>query len=225
MFYQSILIDTPNKEWGIENLANILPSEFQYLLSDQHPDIFVIKKDTASSIGVEQVKALISWNAQKPYQGEYKMGIIYDAHKLTTEAQNTLLKTLEEPSPNTQLVLITNHVSAILNTIRSRVQLITLDSDVENTEESIEKIAKNFLSPDYLNRLQTAGEIVEKHADKESQLQILTLIMKRLIEKGKLNPDKKKVLNLLETCKTAYSSIKSGGNTKLTWESLAISMD
>lgn len=224
MFYQSILVDTQAKELEVEKLAKFLAAEFHYLLSDQHADLFSIKKDT-NSIGVDQVKTLISWNAQKPYQGEYKLGIIYDAHKLTPEAQNTLLKTLEEPSPNTQILLITNHVSSILNTIRSRVQLINSSDGQMGMEESIEKTANSFLSPDYLNRLQVAGEIVEKYADKESQLQVLTSVMKKLVEKAKQSSDKKKFVNLLDTCKVAYSSIKSGGNSKLTWESLAISME
>ena len=76
-------------------------------------------------ISIEQVrKAVIDLNLY-PYGGEYRTLVINDAHMLTIAAQNSLLKTLEEPNKTSVLILVTNDTGRILPTIKSRVQQLS----------------------------------------------------------------------------------------------------
>ncbi|MEW6237809.1 MAG: AAA family ATPase [Candidatus Omnitrophota bacterium] len=61
-----------------------------------------------------------------PYESQYKIFIFNDAHRMTTEAANSLLKILEEPFPHNLFLLLTNNVFRILPTILSRCQKIRL---------------------------------------------------------------------------------------------------
>jgi DNA polymerase III delta prime subunit len=95
----------------------------------------IIKK---KKISTEQIREVQSKLSLYPYSGAYKVLIINDAHLLTTSAQNSLLKTLEEPNKTSVLILVTSEVSRILPTIRSRVQSFnfSLASDDEILKES-----------------------------------------------------------------------------------------
>lgn len=88
------------------------------------PDLITIKSESAS-IGVEQVKALQEQLIVQPYyQSSQRVVIIEPAETLTLEAQNRLLKTLEEPPPRTLIILITTTAEALTATIRSRAQAV-----------------------------------------------------------------------------------------------------
>ncbi|GAB6065988.1 DNA polymerase III subunit gamma/tau [Aquifex pyrophilus] len=86
------------------------------------PDL--IEMDAASNRGIDDVRTLKEAVNYKPIKGKYKVYIIDEAHMLTKEAFNALLKTLEEPPPNTVFVLCTTEYDKILPTILSRCQRI-----------------------------------------------------------------------------------------------------
>jgi DNA polymerase III gamma/tau subunit len=97
-------------------------------------DITIIEKDTTAkdakqSIGIEDVKLMQKKIVLKPIRSPQKAVIIEDAHLLTTEAQNALLKVLEEPPANTILILGANTKESLLPTILSRCQLFVLEED------------------------------------------------------------------------------------------------
>ena len=90
---------------------------------DNHPDVKVIApKAGEASIKISQVREMISELSVKPYSGNWRIVIIDEAEKMTPEAQNSLLKSLEEPLSYNIFVLITSHPQMILPTIRSRCQ-------------------------------------------------------------------------------------------------------
>lgn len=93
---------------------------------DTHPYTLLLAPEDGKAIGIETARQLERFLALKvPAASDYHRGIIIeDAHLLTTEAQNALLKTLEEPPEGTILVLTASHEQAVLPPIRSRVQLI-----------------------------------------------------------------------------------------------------
>ncbi len=74
------------------------------------------------SIKVENVRDLGYKLSLKPYAGAYKVAVIDNAHNLTIEAANALLKVLEEPKPHTLMILITDNANRLLPTITSRAQ-------------------------------------------------------------------------------------------------------
>lgn len=82
----------------------------------------------AKAIGIEPIRELEHFLSLKVpgVAGFNRAVIIEDAHKLTTEAQNALLKTLEEPPEGTLIVLTASHAQSLLPTIRSRTQTITI---------------------------------------------------------------------------------------------------
>lgn len=96
-----------------------------------HPDLFVEdlarareERATASHVSIEQVRRVRGHLAMRPVRGPRKVALVDDAERMTADAQNALLKTLEEPPGRTVLVLVATNADALLPTIRSRCQLV-----------------------------------------------------------------------------------------------------
>ncbi|HIU33028.1 MAG TPA: DNA polymerase III subunit delta' [Candidatus Pullichristensenella excrementigallinarum] len=90
-----------------------------------HPDILNIRPE-GKSIGVEAVRAMIQFLSTKPYEGGCQAVVVEQAEKMTPSAQNALLKTLEEPSGEAMVLLLTDAPGALLSTIRSRCRLVRI---------------------------------------------------------------------------------------------------
>ncbi len=90
-------------------------------------------------IGVDEAEKIIKKLALKSYEGGYKIMIIWGADKLNTAASNKLLKIIEEPPAKTVFILIAENEDNILQTIRSRTQLINFKriSDEEISSELV----------------------------------------------------------------------------------------
>jgi len=84
------------------------------------PDMYEI--DAASNRGIDDIRTLRDNVNYAPIKGKYKVYIIDEAHMLTREAFNALLKTLEEPPPHNLFILATTELHRIPDTIRSRCQ-------------------------------------------------------------------------------------------------------
>jgi DNA polymerase-3 subunit gamma/tau len=82
----------------------------------------VIEIDAASNRGIDEIRDLREKVRLVPVQGRYKVYIIDEAHMLTAEAANALLKTLEEPPPHAVLILVTTEPHRLPATITSRTQ-------------------------------------------------------------------------------------------------------
>lgn len=96
-----------------------------------HPDVFVedlerarLDRPSATLLSIDQIRRMRSHLAGKPLRGARKVGIIEPADRATPDAQNALLKTLEEPAGAAVLVLVAANPRALLPTIRSRCQLL-----------------------------------------------------------------------------------------------------
>ena len=91
------------------------------------PDIIrLVHEKKTGTIGVEEIRTQINGDILiKPYSSPYKIYIVEDAEKMTIQAQNALLKTIEEPPVYAVLLLLTANAGMLLPTIRSRC--VTLD--------------------------------------------------------------------------------------------------
>lgn len=89
-----------------------------------HPDVQVIEPDGAT-VKIEQIRALEAEAALAPYEAKWKVSILDSAERMTEQAANALLKTLEEPPRDTVFILLASAVSALLPTIVSRCQTVT----------------------------------------------------------------------------------------------------
>ena len=93
--------------------------------SQNHPDIIYVKHEKPNTISIDEIREqLINDVMIKPYSSPYKIYIIDEAQKLTLQAQNALLKTIEEPPAYAVVMLLADNPDALLPTISSRcVQL------------------------------------------------------------------------------------------------------
>ncbi|MBI2062936.1 MAG: hypothetical protein HYT61_01695 [Candidatus Yanofskybacteria bacterium] len=96
-----------------------------------NPDILTVSPASSESwhsIAIEEIRKIKKFVSLSSYVGPYKFVIIDDAHLMTIEAQNSLLKILEEPSPSTIFILVTANPESLLTTIVSRCQEIKFSS-------------------------------------------------------------------------------------------------
>lgn len=107
-----------NKHTGKDSCKSCLEIE-----TGNNPDYQEIDTEE-SSIKIEQIRQMQKKIAEKPIISEKKVYIINDAEKMTIEAQNCLLKTLEEPPEYICIILITSNENKIINTIKSRCTVL-----------------------------------------------------------------------------------------------------
>ncbi len=92
-----------------------------------HPDIIRVTHEKPNSISVDDIREQVNNTIMiKPYQGPYKVYIIDHADLMTPQAQNALLKTIEEPPQYAVLMLLTENAEALLPTINSRCVMLRL---------------------------------------------------------------------------------------------------
>jgi len=103
----------------------------------------VLEIDAASNRGIEQIRELREMVRYAPAAARYKVVILDEAHQLTDEASNALLKTLEEPPERVVFILATTRAEDLVETIKSRAQLFQFRLlTFHEISEQIQKIAK-----------------------------------------------------------------------------------
>ncbi|MCK4936703.1 MAG: AAA family ATPase [Elusimicrobiales bacterium] len=132
-----------------------------------HPDVRIIdfyfqanlrKEDIKQqqSLKIDTVREFSKYASKKPLFSEHKIFIINDADTLVTEAQNAMLKLLEEPPKNTFIILISSNKNIFLSTVLSRCHLINFGPlSIENVEEIM---ARNNISLDEASLLSRFSE-------------------------------------------------------------------
>jgi DNA polymerase-3 subunit delta' len=158
-----------------------------------HPDFLEVSGD--EGIKIEQIRDLIYKLSLKPYQSKYRVAIIDNAENMTIEAQNSLLKILEEPKAYTIIILITSNSNKLLRTIASRAQKINFGLvDAVNYEhlipDKISESARNLVltvasgRPGLALGIASNEELVEKLVTTNEKYQ--TMRSSDLVEKLKL---------------------------------------
>lgn len=91
------------------------------------PDIIYVSHEKPNSIGIHDVREQINGSIGiKPYSSDYKIYIVDEAEKMTAEAQNALLKTIEEPPAYAVIFLLTTNLGKLLPTILSRCVVLNI---------------------------------------------------------------------------------------------------
>ncbi len=117
-------------------------------LSASHPDIIRVVHEKPNTISVDDIRTQVNGDvAIKPYSGKYKVYILSEAEKMTAQAQNALLKTLEEPPEYAVIMLLTSNVNALLPTIVSRC--VTLEMKPVPDEIVRRFLCTQLQVPDY----------------------------------------------------------------------------
>ncbi|MCC6195898.1 MAG: DNA polymerase III subunit delta' [Burkholderiales bacterium] len=100
-----------------------------YAASAQHPDLLMVQRIEADAdteekkkdpYGVDRIRELTEWATLTSHRGGRKVAIVYPAESLNVSSGNALLKTLEEPPPDTYLLLVSHQPGRIPATLRSR---------------------------------------------------------------------------------------------------------
>ena len=112
------------------------------------PDIIYVSHEKPNIISVDDIRHQLNNDIViKPYSSKYKIYIVDEAEKMNTQAQNALLKTIEEPPAYGIILLLTTNADAFLPTILSRC--ITLNLKSVNEELIKEHLMKKYQIPDY----------------------------------------------------------------------------
>ena len=145
-----------------------------------HPDIKIVESDNLRTLGVEDIRTVITQDNLSPIEGRYKVVIFPPLKSLTEEASNALLKTIEEPSKTSVfLILSTGNFwshsrddsnNMILSTIKSRCRTIFVDTEKD--------IKFNYSDEDFIDFLDI--EIVDEKQSFKKILDILTIQKKEL---------------------------------------------
>ena len=167
--------------------------------SNNNPDFIYIEPD-GNNIKIEQIRQMQSKVIEKPIISNKKVYIINDAQNMTVEAQNCLLKTLEEPPEYITIILIASNENNLLSTIKSRCTIIHFDK-IENKElkeYATNAIGINNINENIINIFQGS---IGKAIRLKDKLDIYENI-ENIIE----NMDNKNIIDILNGSEILYKS-------------------
>lgn len=178
-----------------------------------------------NSIGIDLVKNFIHKAQLKPFNSKQKVGIILEADKMTLQAQNAILKTLEEPPENTFLILCVSKTEKLITTIRSRSKIFEFyKKDKLINNKTIEKLLKSNIIKrfDFVEKLLNEKDTYIKQEKINSLLKNLLIFHRNLlVEKNKNHNENLQKIYLIETTQKAISK---NANTRLALENLFINI-
>ncbi len=151
-------------------------------LFKQKTVVDVVEMDAASNRSVDDIRQLRSAVGLAPSQLKYKVYIIDEAHMLTREAFNALLKTLEEPPSHVIFILATTEIQKVPETIKSRCQIIEYHlATIEELVQTLKRVAKG-------EKLEVTDKDLKLIAARaRGSFRDAIKIIERLAEKNKLN--------------------------------------
>jgi len=131
---------------------------FSRVASGGHPDLLSLerlydetKNKTAEGLSVAQLRKVEPFLRMTSSNGGWRVVIIDDADTMNRNAQNALLKILEEPPKNTVLILVTHRIGALIPTIRSRTRLLNIKNLEAETLQTLLSLKGQELAPHQLN--------------------------------------------------------------------------
>ncbi|PIR41423.1 MAG: hypothetical protein COV31_00940 [Candidatus Yanofskybacteria bacterium CG10_big_fil_rev_8_21_14_0_10_46_23] len=152
----------------------------------QHPDFFLISSEENDSnlIHIDQVRNLRKFLALKPHSSQYRFVLIDEAHEMTLESGNAILKILEEPPSPAIFIVVSSRPDLVLKTIVSRCQSVYFPPHSEKTMTT------------YLNSLEALSESQKKFLSQFSNGRIG--LIQSLYERNDFDKIKKAVADLRE---------------------------
>ncbi|MBS5858403.1 MAG: DNA polymerase III subunit delta' [Clostridia bacterium] len=162
--------------------------------SNNNPDFLYIEPE-GNSVKIEQIRYIQRKIQEKPIISNKKVYIINDADKMTTEAQNCLLKTLEEPPEYSTIILIGSNENMFLSTIKSRCMIIHFSKieDEKIRKYLEEKYELKDISTNMLEIFQGSIGKAILLKDKKEQYEKIELIIKSISQKSIID-----ILNMSE---------------------------
>ncbi|MBR3252465.1 hypothetical protein IKF84_00075 [Candidatus Saccharibacteria bacterium] len=179
---------------------------------------FILEPEEKTVITIEQVRKMIDTLTTK--QDTSRFVVIRPADKLSEEAENAILKSLEEPKENVHFVLVTESLSKLLPTILSRAAIYFWKdargkiSEI-SADEKTKMLAKKLLTVNSRNLVDIAEELTAKKGGvREHVLNILSITIE-MAYKSYLLTGKTGFLNKIPKFLAAYDNIAKNGHIKL----------
>jgi DNA polymerase III delta prime subunit len=223
-----IIVSKSKKNQELE-LQKILKQLFNKDITGS-PDIHILDPHKQNSIGIEEIKAFQKEMMYRPFEENIQAGVITEAEKLTPQAQNALLKTLENISNFSVFFLCVNNEKNLLPTIRSRGKIIYSSEQIvdlenqDNTESDIENILEKVILEQF--------NIIEKYSEgKEQSMTLINAVeevfRKRLeldIKNGNIESSKKNA-DFLKIIQESREKISANCNRRLTLEAMIVQLN
>lgn len=161
---------------------------------------FNLINEEGSAIKIEQIRNVQIKIAEKPINSNYKVYLINDAELMTQEAQNCLLKTLEEPPEYIVIILITSNENKVLNTIKSRCMKLYFNNLDKNSVKKV--LTEQFEMKDINDSfLDAAGGSIKKALlikEKSSEYEQITKLFDII--------DKENLVNFINSASIIYEN-------------------
>ena len=192
-------------------LRKLFPNEIAQIEAGSHPDVVTLAPEgKARIISVESMREkIVGPMSTTAFSGGWKVGVIYGADRMRTEGANAFLKSLEEPTPKTMYLLLTDQPDAILPTIVSRSQRIDLPLPAGILEgEAFEAVAEAVAAKDAATLAAKLKELKEEAEDEDAALvrkafyKTLMSFVRELMVQGKI--PRHQAFDNIEAVEAAY---------------------
>lgn len=196
---------------------------------ENHPYYRGVLPDTQkNSILIEQIRELLAFFRLKvPGSAKIKrVAVIQEAQTMTGEAQNALLKLLEEPPEGSVLILTSTRPQGLLPTIRSRVQTVHLQSAAAKPETEAIQLVKQVLSGTTYDRLLLVDGLSKQKEAAAAFVGTLSTVALASLEPAarKGGAGVARWQTVLQAAATAENALMHNGNTKLVLTELMLAM-
>lgn len=189
-FAKAILCEVEHGK-GCENCLSCRKIE-----NGNHEDIFVTEVTEKGSTKDEEIYLLQEKLLRKPFFGDRNIAIIKDADTMTVKAQNRLLKTLEEPNPGAVIILLSNNIQNLTQTILSRCVIFRINNfQINGIEDG------TFADLDF------EKEVVQMLLNQEPYYRIKSKL-------EKIDKDKDSIMKFLDGIQMIYRDILISSNDK-----------
>ena len=170
--------------------ANTLEEMERFKMEKTENPYTIVKFSRVASIPVDHIREMQKTLNLKPFEGKRRVVIISDIEKLSYSAANSLLKTLEEPPPNSLLILTTSNLNTLLPTVISRCQLLRFNRipDQEIEGELKERLRLDSKSASYCARISkgSLGQAISLAKGETKEIRNLGIEFLCLITKQKV---------------------------------------
>lgn len=139
------IFESPNADYNLEYTNNFVKKVFEQkgidIDNNTNPDFYIIDKGF-DTIDIESIRQILKDISLKPSNNKIKIYLIHNAHNMRQEGSNAMLKTIEDLKEYNLVIFTTTNSQLILPTIRSRCQIISLDSDPSSLNIDMDKLSE-----------------------------------------------------------------------------------
>lgn len=181
---------------------------------------YLVISPQGQNIKIEQIKQLISWSSLKPFHSPSKLVLIEQAEKMTPEAQNALLKTLEEPNRFTSIILLTSNYKLLLPTVISRCQI----EEINQKQDDNQQLAEQFVNSKLLDRFMFIDQIFSLKESAEQKTRLDELLVSLVNHYRKAMFHKKSAFSNVKLVNETMKKLKANVAKRLLMENLVINL-